>query len=112
MRDHFAGHSFSPEDVVARFGVAPAQLPEFLALAGDSSQNVPGVRGIGAKTAAALLKLYETLAALMASAHELPARQANALQNQSDDVELYAHISALRTDVEVGINLSDFRLTA
>lgn len=111
VHDHFAGRSFAPDDVFARFGVQPGQLPQFLALAGDSSQNVPGVRGIGAKTAAALLQRYGDVPGIMAALDELPARHAKALRTQADDVALFTRISTLRTDVEVGINLSDFRLS-
>lgn len=112
VRDHFAGRNFAPQDVVARFGVQPSQLPEYLALAGDSSQNVPGVRGIGAKTAASLLQTYGDLRGIFATLDALPTRHANALRKQAEDTDLYTRISTLRMDVDVGINLSDFRLTA
>ena len=49
------GRLISPADVVARYGVTPAQYPDFRALCGDAADNIPGVRGIGGKTAAALL---------------------------------------------------------
>jgi len=112
VRDHFTGRSFTPQDVVTRFGVDPAQLPEFLALAGDSSQNVPGVSGIGAKTAAQLLQTHSDLGGIFAALDALPKRHANALRKQAEDTDLYTRISTLRLDVDVGINLSDFRLTS
>jgi protein Xni len=110
VRDHFSGRNFAPQDVVTRFGVQPAQLPEYLALAGDNSQNVPGVRGIGAKTAAGLLQTYGDLRGVFAAVDALPTRHANALRKQVEDTDLYTRISTLRLDVDVGINLSDFRL--
>lgn len=54
-------------DVVAKFGVRPAQLGDWLALVGDPGDNIPGAHGVGAKTATALLTKYETLANLYAA---------------------------------------------
>jgi DNA polymerase-1 len=54
-----------PNEVVARMGVLPEQIPDFKALAGDASDNIPGARGIGPKAAAALLLKYGTLEAIL-----------------------------------------------
>ncbi len=54
-----------PQDVEAKFGVPPGCIRDFLALLGDSSDNIPGVPGVGAKTAAALLREYGSAAAVM-----------------------------------------------
>lgn len=51
---------YAPDEVQERYGVTPAQFPDFLGLMGDSSDNIPGVPGIGAKTAAKLLQQFET----------------------------------------------------
>ena len=61
-----------PAEVRERHGVAPAQFPDYRALAGDSSDNIPGVRGIGAKTAAALLDGGIALDDLPASGQNWP----------------------------------------
>lgn len=55
-----------PAEVRARYGVEPAQVPDFIALRGDSSDNIPGAPGIGAKGAAALLRRYHSLERLLA----------------------------------------------
>jgi DNA polymerase-1 len=54
-----------PEQVVARMGVLPEQIPDFKALAGDASDNIPGAKGIGPKAASALLLKYGTLEAIL-----------------------------------------------
>ncbi len=60
-----------PAEIEAKFGVPPACLGDYLALVGDASDNIPGVPGIGAKTAAALLRQFGSLEALLARAGEL-----------------------------------------
>ncbi|MFT5928967.1 MAG: DNA polymerase-1, partial [Candidatus Azotimanducaceae bacterium] len=54
-----------PADVIAKFGVAPGQIADYLALAGDSVDNIPGAPGIGAKTAALLIQKFGSLQALL-----------------------------------------------
>jgi 5'-3' exonuclease len=58
-----------PEQVRERYGVEPEQVPDFIALRGDPSDGLPGAPGIGAKTAAELLRTYGSLEALLAAAH-------------------------------------------
>jgi DNA polymerase-1 len=58
-----------PEQVRERYGVAPEQVPDFIALRGDPSDGIPGAPGIGAKTAAELLREHGSLDALLAAAH-------------------------------------------
>ena len=55
-----------PAQVIERYGVEPAQVPDFIALRGDPSDHIPGARGVGAKTAAALLRRYGSLEAALA----------------------------------------------
>lgn len=75
-------------DVAARFGVAPAQLLDMLALAGDDTDGVPGVPGIGPKTAADLLRAHGSLAALLEAAPSMRERLARLLQQHRDAVLL------------------------
>jgi protein Xni len=109
---HFDSRELDEAYVAERFGIKAAQLPDYLALAGDSTQNVPGVRGIGSKTAQSLLQRFDSLDAVLENLGHLPARQANAIRNQIEDLHLYRRISTLRGDIVVGMNLNDFRLRA
>lgn len=70
--------------VVERFGVPPRQLLDFLALAGDGSDGVPGVKGIGPKTAARLLQRHGSLAAILDRVEELAKREKHLLTEQRD----------------------------
>ncbi|MEA2449032.1 MAG: hypothetical protein QOG63_964, partial [Thermoleophilaceae bacterium] len=91
-----------PAEVRHRYGVAPEQVPDFIALRGDPSDGLPGAKGIGEKTAADLLKRHGSLeAALGAWSRERPARVAGALRDQADELRSFRDIALLRTlDVE------------
>ena len=66
---------YTPERVEARYGIQPAQIPDFIGLKGDSSDNIPGVPGIGDKTAGQLIAQYGSLESVIEPAAELsPAR--------------------------------------
>jgi DNA polymerase-1 len=77
----YAPDRIGPDEVVARYGVRPGQVPDFIALRGDPSDNLPGARGIGAKGAAELLGRYPSLEAIVAHADELRPRQAEAVRD-------------------------------
>lgn len=71
MLDTLKDTSFGPEEVVGKFGVGPDKVIEVQALIGDSSDNVPGVRGIGPKTAAELVQRFENLDGIYAHLEEI-----------------------------------------
>jgi 5'-3' exonuclease len=82
LYDFARGERYGPAEVLAKFGVRPEQMADFLALAGDPVDDIPGVPGIGKKTAAALLAEFGDLDASYASLarlEELPLRGARAL---------------------------------
>ncbi|MEO6013164.1 MAG: 5'-3' exonuclease [Devosia sp.] len=81
-----------PMEVVERYGVLPEQVPDFIALRGDPSDKIPGAKGVGAVTAASLLKQYGTLEAILA-AGKFPA--------QADDLRLYLRIATMVRDVKL-----------
>jgi len=77
----YAPDRIGPNEVVERYGVRPAQVPDFIALRGDPSDRLPGARGIGAKGAAELLGRYRDLDAIVAHADQLRPRQAEAVRD-------------------------------
>lgn len=109
VRDHFRGRDTTSADVRRKFGVAPEQLADFLALAGDRGNNISGVPGVGPKTAARLLARFETLEGALQAAADLDGRLRERLQGHANDARLCRRLLGLRTDLELGINLSDVR---
>jgi len=93
--------------IQAHFGVHPHQIADFLALTGDSVDNIPGIPGIGPKTAAALLQHFETLDAVLARVDEIEwlslrgaKRVANALKTHQDSARLARQLTGLADQIE------------
>ena len=82
--------------VEARSGVTPAQIPDLIALRGDPSDGLPGARGIGAKTAAALLREHGSLEGVLAAADQQRPRIAAALREQADELRTFRTIATLQ----------------
>ncbi|MBL8055201.1 MAG: hypothetical protein JNK29_00820 [Anaerolineales bacterium] len=101
--------------VLAKYGVRPASIPDWLALVGDAADGYPGVPGWGAKSAAWVLARYEHLEAIPAdpAAWGLGAarsqRLAESLQAHQAEVRLYRQLATLRTDVPLREKLADLR---
>lgn len=111
VRDHFAGRYLDRGHVREKFGVSPSQLPILLGLMGDKSLNVPGVTSIGARTGARLIGRYGTLEQILAHAKAIPGRPGKALRLETDNARLSAALARLKTDINVGINLAELRIS-
>jgi DNA polymerase-1 len=98
------------DGVRARLGVGPSGVTTFKALAGDPSDNIPGVRGIGGKTAASLVNTYGTLEAIYDRAADLPGRVATALAAGRQDAFLYRQVATIATDLDLGVLPPDLPL--
>ena len=101
----------SDEDVQNKFGVDPSKVIDVQALAGDSSDNVPGVPGIGVKTAAELINKYGNLEKLLKSAHEIKQnKRRETLIENKDKALISKQLVTLKHDAPVNITLSEFKL--
>ncbi len=109
MLDAMKNRVIGPEQVREKFGVGPEKVVEVQALAGDSSDNVPGVAGIGVKTAARLIGEYGDLETLLARAGEIkqPKRRRNLLE-QADLARISRDLVTLRQDAPVDLPLDAF----
>ncbi|MGH7561647.1 MAG: DNA polymerase I [Gemmatimonadales bacterium] len=93
-------------NATARLGVPPAQVTDWLALVGDTADNVPGVKGIGEKGAVQLLQEFGSLEALLERAGEVKQKRAReALQQYAAEAQLSKELVTLRTDVPVDFDL-------
>ena len=101
----------SEEDVQNKFGVDSSKVIDVQALAGDSSDNVPGVPGIGVKTAAELINKYGNLEKLLKSANEIKQnKRRETLIENKDKALISKRLVTLEHDAPVNIDLKDFKL--
>jgi DNA polymerase I len=99
--------SYTPEDVKAYLGVRPDQVVDYKALVGDKSDNIPGVQGIGEKTAISLLETYGTLDEIYAHLDEIQPRVKAKLEPGKEAAYLSQKLAQIRTDVDLTLNLDD-----
>src|SRR5207245_8516103 len=103
---------YVPDQVRQRYGFEPPQLIDFKALRGDTSDNIPGVPGVGDKTAAKLVQDYVSVDALLERVDELPdGRLKTALQANADKVRLGKRMVTIVRDVPVELELERARWT-
>lgn len=106
MKNKVIGH----DEVVEKFGVGPEKVVDVQALAGDSSDNVPGVEGIGIKTAAQLINEYGDLETLLESAEEIkqPKRRERLIE-QAEMARISKQLVTLRTDAPIERTIDEFQ---
>jgi DNA polymerase-1 len=97
----------TPKAVAERYLATPDRYPELAALVGESSDNLPGVPGVGPKTAAKWLEMYDGLENLTAHASELKGKAAEAFQERVEDVLRNRQVNALVLDLELPLGPED-----
>src|SRR5881397_2622897 len=103
-------HLYTPERVEARYGIRPDQVPDFIGLKGDTSDNIPGVPGIGDKTAGQLIAQYGSVEEVIAHADELsPARRKNILEH-ADVARESKELATMRRDLDIDLDPSELVL--
>ena len=96
---------YGPAEVEERYGVTPAQFPDFLGLKGDSSDNIPGVPGIGDKTAAKLLQNYGSIEGIYDNLDKLKGKQLQNLTEHKDDAFTSKNVATIVRDLEFDLDL-------
>ena len=98
---------YTPERVEARYGIVPGQIPDFIGLKGDTSDNIPGVPGIGDKTAGQLIAQYGSLEAVIEHADELsPARRKNMIE-YADQARTSKVLATVRRDLDLDCDTAE-----
>ncbi len=110
--DTMKNRMLGPAEVQEKFGVPPERLGDVLALMGDGVDNVPGVDGVGPKTAAELIKTFGSLDALMARVSEVKGKKGQAIAAARDAVALSRKLVQLKDDVELPRTLDSLRRAA
>lgn len=95
------------DGVMNRFGVPPAAFTDFLTMTGDSSDNIPGARGIGPKTAASLLATYHSVDEIYLHIDQLSARNRKSLEEFRPNLEMVRQLVTIRTDVPLELTLDE-----
>ncbi|CNF56431.1 DNA polymerase I [Mycobacterium tuberculosis] len=100
---------YTPEAVRERYGLTPAQYPDFAALRGDPSDNLPSIPGIGEKTAAKWVREYGSLDALLERAGEVKGKAGEKLRAAQESVRLNRRLTELVRDVDLPVAPADLR---
>lgn len=96
---------YGVEEFVARYGFPPKQLTDYKGLAGDPSDNIPGVKGIGDVTATKLIQEYETVEKLYKNLKHLPQKIQTLLQAGKEDALLSKRLATIETDIPIKLDL-------
>lgn len=110
IRDYFQKRWLDAPFIAGEFGVTPQQLPDYWGLAGISSSKVPGVAGIGPKSATQLLTQFQTLEGIYAGLETVPEKWRKKLEEHREMAFICRDIARLRTDLQLDGNLKQLRL--
>ncbi len=94
-------HVYTPERVEARLGIQPEQVPDFIALKGDPSDNIPGIPGIGDKTAGQLIAKYGSLEEVLEHVDELTPARSKAISEHAEQARGAKVLATMRRDLEL-----------
>jgi DNA polymerase-1 len=98
---------FTPEKVQEKYGLSPSQYPDFAALRGDPSDNLPGIPGVGEKTATKWITQFGSFQELVERADEVKGKVGQALRDHLESVKLNRHLTELVRDVELPKAVAD-----
>jgi DNA polymerase-1 len=104
-------HVYTPDRVFARYGVTPEQVPDFIGLKGDTSDNIPGVPGIGDKTAGQLVAQYGSLEGVLEHVDELSPARGRALREHADQARDSKVLATMRRDLPLDCDPTELVLS-
>jgi DNA polymerase I len=96
-------HVYTPERVFARYGVTPEQVPDFIGLKGDTSDNIPGVPGIGDKTAGQLVAQYGSVEGVLEHVDDLSPARGKALREHAEQARAAKELATMRRDLTLEV---------
>ncbi|HET7555497.1 MAG TPA: DNA polymerase I [Gaiellaceae bacterium] len=104
-------HVYTPERVELRLGIKPEQVPDFIGLKGDASDNIPGVPGIGDKTAGQLVAQYGSLEEVLEHVDELSPARSRAIAEHAEQARAAKQLATMRRDLELDCDPSELVLS-
>ncbi len=96
------------KEVIERFGVPPERVTDVLALSGDTVDNIPGVRGIGEKTASELISKFGSLEGVLENVDRIPKKQGELIKANKENALLSKRLVTLETNAPIKVGLDDF----
>lgn len=109
LEDSMSGKRMDIAGVMEKFGVKPEQIIDFLALTGDSSDNIPGVPKVGPKTAAKWLEQYQTLDNLIANADQITGKIGENLRASLEQLPLSKTLTTIKTNLDLPYSIEDLK---
>jgi DNA polymerase I len=101
---------YTPERVEARYGIRPDQIPDFIGLKGDTSDNIPGIPGIGDKTAGQLVSQYGSVEEVVEHAGELSPARSKAIAENAEQALASKLLATMRRDLDLGVDSAELVL--
>ena len=111
MLDTMKNERYTPEAVKEKFGVGPEMIHEYLAIVGDSSDNIPGAKGIGPKTAVKLFNQFGSIEGIYQNVETLKGKQKENIVESKDNVELSLRLTKINCDLMYDASLADYERT-
>ena len=100
-------HVYTPERVELRYGIRPDQVPDFIGLKGDTSDNIPGIPGIGDKTAGQLVAQYGSLEEVVEHAGELSPARSRSITEHAEQARASKELATMRRDLALDFDVED-----
>jgi DNA polymerase-1 len=104
-------HVYTPDRVEARYGISPEQIPDFIGLKGDTSDNIPGVPGIGDKTAGQLVAQYGSLEGVLDHVDDLSPARAKAVREHAEQALASKGLATMRRDLPLDVDPAELVLS-
>jgi len=101
---------YDEKAVKEKYGLEPNQLPDYKGLVGDPSDNIPGVKGIGPKTAVPLLKEFKTIEGIYENIGLIPEKIAKKFRDQREIALMSKKLATIRRDVPLEVSLNDLKI--
>jgi len=109
IRDHFSKRDLDRKYVQEKYSVRPEQLVDLFALAGDTTNRIPGVPKVGLKTAAKLLLKYQSVTDLLSQSAFIEGKMGETIRKHIPEIKLSQQLFQLKADISLGINLKTLR---